>query len=537
MIKKMDEGKKALSRRGFIKDASIIVGGISIASLNMGAQSPPKPPKKWDYEADVVVVGYGGAGGAAAIEAADAGASVILLEKLPFPGGSSIMSAGAFAAPGTPMQKGLGIDDSPQKMYDYCMLAGMGVTDPELTKVICENALDTWQWLTDLGGGDISKLWMMVGFSGSPYATPETVIPRWHIPPMTPVLGGAWEHLAVQQAVTARRSITVKLDASASDLFCSDTGKVIGVKAVISGIEKSIRAKKAVVLTTGDFARNDEMSMAFSLNNYIAVKRTATGGTGDGIKMATQLGAALRCMEGAMNNGLVPTKVKANGKATAGMLFEEMPYTNPHILINIHGLRYVKEHPEVKGTLYPVPYWTYYYLGYETFLQDDHKAYAVFDEKLARQGGEKVCPIFSHNLADEVAAGWVIQADSIDGLAQKLNVPMTALSNTVRIYNEDVGKGVDRLYGRTGNLVTIDTSPFYAVEMTFNTIQSHGGVQTNGRAQVVNTKGGIIPCLYAAGSTVGGFLGPFYQHSGLGICQAYTMGRIAGRNAAAEARQ
>ncbi|MBI3949031.1 MAG: FAD-binding protein [Acidobacteria bacterium] len=123
------------------------------------------------------------------------------------------------------------------------------------------------------------------------------------------------------------------------------------------------------------------------------------------------------------------------------------------------------------------------------------------------------------------------------------------LRATIDTWNEDVARGVDRLFGRTigtdirqpetnGIMQAIVEPPFYAVPMHLvspeTTITTLGGVKINGRAQVINTSGGVIPRLYAAGSTTGGFIGPFYQQSGGGICQAYTMGRIAGKNAAAE---
>ena len=513
-----DEKPIRVSRREFVKGAAVGAGALAGTSVlaSCAPAAAPAPggtadlPATWDKEVDVVVVGFGGAGGPAAIEAADAGASVLLLDKLEIPGGSSVISTGAFAAAGTSMQAAEGVEDSPEKMYDFWMKAGMGVTDPELTEAICNNAKEALEWLTDLAGGDMA-VWGSISFAGSGLASEEDVIPRIHLPADMP--GGAWQHAAVQKAVGERSAIELLLETRATSLVVNADGKVVGVKATTAGEEKTFGAKRAVVLTTGDFARNDEMTKAFSRESYIADKFNAPAGTGDGIIMAQQVGAALACMEGTMSGLLAPKPGDRSPRRLAA---------SQSILVNAKGSRYVNESDSA------------YWQGYRTYQQDGNVAFGIVDNTVASQGGTALARIFTDDLAEEIEQGYVVRANSIEELATACGMDPDILRGTIDMWNEDVANGLDRLYGRTGNLVPIQEAPFFAVKLMEYTIQTHGGVRTNGKAQVLDVQGQVISSLYAAGSTVGGFIGPFYQHSGGGIAQAYTMGRIAGQNAAAE---
>lgn len=525
---KEKEAPRKMSRREFVKGAAVGAGTLAGASAlaACGPAAPAAPsglPEKWDKEAEVVVVGFGGAGASAAIEAADTGASVILLEKLPMPGGNSVISSGSFAAPGSPIQKAEGIEDSPEKMYEYWMSAGLGVTDPELTRTICENALEAWEWLTNIAGRPPEELWGNLGFTASPFVAEEDVLRRTHRG-LLEGNAGAWEFAAVEAAVRERSGIEVLLEAGASALIVDVEGQVVGVEVETAGGEKqNLKATRAVVLTTGDFSRNDDMAKAFSIETLYSVKRTAPGSTGDGIRMAQKIGAALSCMEGTMG-GLVSIKPGNPAGVPKGK----------HILVNTVGARYVNE-----GARYAEAELNNYWIAYRTFQQDGHKGFAIMDEAVGKDGGSALVSTFSDDLAEDIEKGYVVKADTIEELATKCGMLPAILRETIDVWNEDVAAGVDRLFGRTtgmrgATMLPIDQPPFYAVELTGSTITTHGGVKTNGKAQVINVAGQVIQRLYAAGSTVGGFIGPFYQHSGGGIAQAYTMGRFAGQNAAAE---
>jgi urocanate reductase len=540
------EGSKKLTRRDFVKGAAAVAGVGALASCAPAATPAPAEtavpcptcppaeecppcvapgmPETWDKEADVIVVGFGGAGAAASIEAADAGASVLLLEKLPVPGGNSVISSGSFAAPGSPIQKAEGITgDSPEKMYEYWMSAGLGVTDPELTRTICDNCLEAWQWLTNLTGRPPEELWGDLGFTAAPFVAEKDVLRRTHRG-LLEGNAGAWEFATVEGAVEERNAIEVMLETAASELIVNGDGEVVGVAVdTADGERQNFKARQAVVLTSGDFSRNDDMAKAYSISTFYAVKMTAPGCTGDGIRMAQKLGAAVACMEGTMG-GLITIQPDSTAGVPKGK----------YILVNAQGARYVNE-----GALYPEAELSNYWIAYRTFQQDGNRGFAIMDEAVGKGGGSALVSSFSDDLVEETEKGYVFKADTIKELATKCGMAPSILSNTIDMWNEDVAAGLDRLFHRTtgmrgATMLPIDQPPFYAVPLTGDTITTLGGVKTNGQAQVIDLAGQVIPRLYAAGATVGGFIGPFYQHSGGGIAQAYTMGRISGQNAAAE---
>jgi 3-oxo-5alpha-steroid 4-dehydrogenase len=148
-----------ISRRTLIKDAALGAAVASAAAVvglvpseeEAASSAVPQIPDKWDREADVVVVGFGGAGGAAAIEAHDAGAKVIILEKMPTPGGSTTICAGVYYGAGTSLQKAEGIEDSADEMFKYVIAMGEGLADPELVRVWADMSAETFDWLKELG--------------------------------------------------------------------------------------------------------------------------------------------------------------------------------------------------------------------------------------------------------------------------------------------------------------------------------------------------------------------------------------------------
>jgi succinate dehydrogenase/fumarate reductase flavoprotein subunit len=285
---------------------------------------------------------------------------------------------------------------------------------------------------------------------------------------------------------------------------------VVGVQAIANDTLSYFQAKRAVVLTTGDYSRNDDMTRTYSPFTYYAVKATALGSTGDGIRMAQQVGADLCCMGGTMATSVV---------AVSGTVS-----SNTSIYVNNRGQRFTNEdNMSIAASQLAPAYvpagWTSYYPGFAIFNQDQMQAWAIFDT--AGKGSNTL-------------TAPTVSASTIPALATALGVNPTALTNTVNLWNADAASNVDTLYGRPEHFFQLSTPPYYATPLTWETILAHGGMKINASTQVLDTFGYPIPRLYAAGSTTGGIMGRFYQHSGGGIGSANTLGRIAGTKAAAE---
>jgi len=567
---------KKLSRRQFVGTAAAgaaAIGAVAGATAFVpGAAAAPLPavsgkaggpaakraqpmaiPSSWDGVADVIVVGLGGAGAAAALNAAATGLQVLVLEKMATPGGSSGIAAGAFAAAGSVLQTSKGIVDTPGKFFDFYTKAGMGTTDPDTLLSYCENSAAGWQWLanvcaTQAGVSNPASLWGGLSFSGSSYVVPSDVIPRFSIfsgyPGASIPSGGAGEFYCGYKAIQATPNIQVMLSAPAVGLITNNDGEVAGVQALVNDTLSNFQAKRAVILTTGSFARNDEMSHTICPFVYYGFKLSSLGNTGDGIILGQQVGAALSGAFGAMSHPRTtapsPTQIQNSGgswgtNGMASQLNGELATTSI-IFVNNRGQRFVNESTmSIPNSQLVAPYipsgWTSYYAGLQIFNQDQHQAWALFDNAVASKGGSTIVSYFSKDLSTEIAGGYVLTAATIPALATAMGVNPTALSNTVNLWNADAANNTDTLYGRPNNFFQLSTPPYFAMVLGWTCDDAWGGLKINGNTQVLDPHGNPIPRLYAAGATTGGIVGPFYQSSGGAVGSAWTMGMVAGKHA------
>jgi len=282
---KEKESPKKLSRREFVKGAAAVAGAGALVSCAPAATPAPAPtcppvagvPDTWDKEADVVVVGFGGAGGSAALEAHDAGAEVIILEKTPTPGGATSVCGGIIYAAGSSVQKAAGITDTPDEMYEYWMAAGKGLNDPELDRILADRSAEMVEWLIEMGGVFKPERLYFSGAEADPEfaaITPpklrghyiEAVTPTWPFPPESdptrtygPTAGGTGFFSLFWEGANAR-GIEVLLETPATALVTDPiTKEVLGVKAESQGNTLYIKARGAVVLAAGTFGMNKEM--------------------------------------------------------------------------------------------------------------------------------------------------------------------------------------------------------------------------------------------------------------------------------------
>lgn len=498
----MRDPKKGLSRRSFIKLAAAGTGTVAVAGgLGVKDAFAVGVPKKWDKEADLVIVGAGGGGLAAAVEASSAGASVIVLEKMPFAGGSSAICGGALCFAGTDVQEEKDIKDSNELLSKDFMSVGGNVNIPELVQAYAENQLDTYQWLKQLG----------VEFKGLGIASGMSV-PRAHY--VTP---GDLIKILKDKAEANGCEIITRV--AAERLIVDEkTGRIRGVLADSRGKKLSFGAGKAVVLASGGFSLNKELLAKFVPAMTKAKAIVGKGSDGDGLKMAWAYGADIQDMP--YIKATFGFSLDARGIADS---FSLLMYKGG-IMVNKAGKRFVDESKSYK------------LLGDEALLQPDAMAFQIYDEPIREEAKKDALA----NTTPMEKRGLIHSASTIAELAQKINIPAEVLETTVKEYNENVDKGADPNFGRKtlvagyGKPRKIQQPPFYAFPSTAAILGTYGGIIVNGKAQVVDVFKNTIPNLYAAGEIMGGIHGAAYM-TGTAFGKALIFGRIAAKNALGKA--
>ena len=489
-----------------------------------------------DKTFDIVVVGGGGSGLAAAIEAARFGRSVVLLEKNPALGGTTIRSVGSVTSTCTPLQRAKGIQDAPQAHFeDMALFAddrGFVEKDNlELRRLLVEHSPDTVQWLMDMG----------VVFFGT---MPE---PPHRLPRMHNVLPHARSYIYHLKKRALQLGVEICVGTRVVKLM-RDGAAVTGVEvATDHGATNNIGAKLGVILATGDYSSAKEIKAQFMSADLADVEGINPTSTGDGQRMVQEVG-------GDIVNGEImlgpeirfvspPTKkfielippIKPIALAMRWsmmhlpswllrpflMMFVTTNLAPSHnlfkkgaILINKEGKRFVDEH---NGPQFAIP------------RQPERIAYILMDDKIAGEFG--AWPNFI-STAPGVAYAYladyrrnrkdiVVQGGTLAELAGKLAIPAAALEKAVADYNRNLPTG----------LPAIDRAPYYALGPVKSWIVlTDGGARVNSKLEVLDRSGRPISGLYAAGSAGQG--GVLLEGHGHHLGWAFTSGRLAGRSAA-----
>lgn len=496
-----------ISRRDFIRNSAMVGAGVAAASVLGGCAAEAETSADtatWDKEADVVIIGGGGGGLAAAIEAAKAGASVLILEKGEATGGSTALCGGIIQAAGTTYQKEMTAfqDDTPEKHYQTMLIQGEGLVDESLIRVIADNAPGNIDWLAGLG----VTYSAMYGHCHVPYLDDAGVdADRLH------VIDGAGAALAAALLAEAEKAgAVVEVATEVTKLVTDGENGVIGVEATSGSGAIRVKANKGVVVAAGGIDRNEELAKAINFQQYWAITTQTTyvalTNTGDGIRMGMEIGAALAGSGGTIDVDLFTGQGIGNNVAQLACVY-----------VNGQGKRFVCEDS------------TYAYLGraiYQQTMQHQKQCYMILDSTPVPEGA-------MFNLAAGLEAGLVVQAATLEELAAKIEVPADNLVATLAQWNENIAKyGQDVDYRRNTQLVPLATAPYYAYKYVANNLGSHGGLKIDTECRVIDLAGNPIPHLFAAGIGSGGWLGPYYPGSGTAIMATMHTGRTAGISAA-----
>lgn len=443
-------------------------------------------------QADVVVIGAGGAGMAAAIQAADDGATVVVLEKMNYAGGNTVRSEGGMNAAGTASQAALGIEDSPEVMIEDTMVGGKNLSNPELVRFMAENSAATVDWLTSLGM-DLSEVAQGAGATNA----------RMHRSAGGAKIGGVLTPVLMKNLEA--RGISILYGVRATKLDTDENGAVVGVTATDKNGAQLSFTCNSVVLATGGFGANEEQFSAYRPDLVGFSTTNHPGATGDGIVMAKEIGAALVDMDQIQTNPTV--------EPVTHIVLSESVRGNGAIMVNVEGKRFVCE------------MLTRDVLSAAILEQPEKYAYLIFDKRIMDK---------MEALQQDYEMGIVTEGETPEALAQELGIPEDVFAAEVESWNAAVASGNDAAFERTTGMGTLSDGPWYAIKVSPAVHYTMGGVKINTNTEVLREDDSVIANLYAAGEVTGGVHGG-NRLGGNAVCDIMVFGRQAGKLAAANA--
>ena len=478
-----------------VKDA-VKKAGITLKAVKVKNTATETKLKKTNNY-DIVVVGSGGAGFSAAIEAKEAGKKVAIIEKMPAVGGNTLISGGEMNAPGNWVQKKLGIKgDSPEKFYKDTMKGGDYLGTPKMVHTLANNALGSAEWLRD----DIHVKFLddqLFQFGGTSYK--RALIPK----------GQSGQELVTKLDTKARSlNIPIYVNTKAKSLI-KKNGRVVGVKARYQGKENvTFNAKKAVILTTGGFGSNVKMREKYNSQYGPKYKSTDTAGTtGDGIVMAQKAGAKLTHMK------YIQTYPISNPKTGMISLLADTRFDGA-ILVNQKGNRFVEE-LERRDVI-----------SKAILKQPGSYTYQIWNDKIDGISKTKAAHKAEYN--ELIKEHLLYKANTIDELAKDVNMDPAALKATIKKVNHYAKTGKDTDFHHRSRMVSLAKGPYYIEKAVPSVHHTMGGVVINDKTEVLNKDGKTIPGLYAAGELTGVIQGS-NRLGGNAIADIITFGRIAGK--------
>ena len=493
---------------------------LAVSFAAVAENVPFESTVDWDAEYDVIVAGFGAAGGVSAISAADAGAKVLLLEKAPEgeAGGNSRYAAQIILTP---------TDRDAAITYFKAMRGGYDNQSDEVIELIVDGAMAIPEWLVSMGA-DESKFihYPLVEYPALPGGEGINT---------TEIDGEFWTSkfwgLIYKNVMERKDSIDVWYGAPAVQLIQDRDTKIIhGVRVEQNGKTINVRAKNGVVLAVGGFENNEDM-----IENYTQMPECYSKGarynTGEGVRMAIDVGADLwhmSTLSGPDVNFINPETGIAPGymlcTSSEGLNMFTGFARGSLIVVGGDGTRFINEmtapsHGHVNNH------------GTWVSQQVPNNSWAIYDSTNTR----KLFLSFSEGNLEEIEKGWILKADTLEELAAMMDIDAETLKATVEKYNGYCANGFDPDFGIEGDnpeyLVPVAEAPFYAVPLKPNFTNTQGGAKRNTSCEILDVWGNAIPHLYSAGE-FGSFYCDIYNGGG-NLAECVFSGRIAGANAAA----
>lgn len=459
-------------------------------------------PKESTY--DVVVIGAGGAGFSAAIEAKNAGANVVLLEKMPAVGGNSLISGAEMNAAKNWVQPKLGInDDSPELHAEDTYKGGDMKGDMNVIKVMTHNALDAAKWCRDYLGVrfEDDNLFFFGGHSRK-----RALIPVGHT---------GTEFITKFQAKADELGIPIITNMKAEELIKDKSGRVVGVKATMNGASYTFNAKGGVVLATGGFGANPEMVKKYNPKIDERFKTTdAPGTTGEALYMAERAGAQL------VNMGYIQTYPICDPISGVIELIADARFDGA-IMLNQEGKRFVEELQRRDV------------LSEAILKQTGGYCWVLWNDKI----GSISNTVKEHPTEYEAFTkqGIMATCDDLKCVADFTKIPFDSLKGTVNRVSSMTGKGNDKDFNHRSGLVDMTQGKYYVIKAVPSVHHTMGGVRINEKAQALTAEGKAIPGLWAAGEVTGVTHGT-NRLGGNAYTDIIVFGRIAGKAAAEAAK-
>ena len=468
--------------------------------------------ERWDIECDVVVVGHGITGAAAAIEAARAGAKTLVLERQMAGGGTTALSTGlTYFGAGTSVQTACGFSDSVEDMQAYVRLAAGRDADPERIRRYCEDSVEHFEWFRALGV-EFNETYLddkvthpltddCLMFSGNedayPFCEQARPVPRGHKPAREGEAGAYLMEVLLAATESAGVRVLNECRADALVVDEDDDGRVVGLAVRLDLKPAHIRARRGVVLATGGFIMNREMVERYAPHLLQCNYPLGTpGDDGSGILMGVAAGGSAENMdEGLVLNAYYPPSSHLSG-----------------VLVDADGRRFINEDSYIGRT----------------------------SDAILHQAGGRAFLIVDNSMYGRTQAAHKLAAveETFADLERALDMPAGVLVDTLERYNRNAARGEDADFHKDAKyLRPLETLPLAALDCSTNNsifgAFTLGGLATRATGEVERAAGGVIPGLYAAGRCTAGLCreGRTYA-SGMSIGEGSYFGRLAGRSAA-----
>ena len=515
--------------------AALAAAGLNADDYKTEVKADTTKAEDSTIDADIAIVGAGGAGMTAAITAAAEGKSVVILESQPMVGGNSVRATGGMNAGKTVYQdenefgESAGVEktlktaaekyadnatitalaktvseqwvayqanptgyfDSVELMELDTMIGGKGINDPALVETLCEGTADAIDWLDEngitlhnvssFGGASVKRIHRPVGDDGKVVSVGSYMIPR------------------LQQACE-KAGVQILLSTTAEEIL-TDGGKAVGIKATGATGETVTVNAKAVILASGGFGANLDMVVEYKPELKGFMTTNAPGILGQGIAMAQAIGADTVDMD--------QIQIHPTVQYDSAALITEGLRGDGAILINAEGKRFIDE----VGTRDVV--------SAAEVAQTGGYSWLVVDQKMADA---------SSVIQGYIKKGYTVEGKTYEELAEAMGVDSAAFAETMANWNQCVADKTDAEFGRTSFANPLDTAPYYAIKVTAGVHHTMGGLKIDTNTEVLDADGNAIPGLFAAGEITGGVHGA-NRLGGNAVADFTVFGRIAGKAA------